>query len=84
TRPSVIGAIRARSRIAATILLCDPSPDSARRPAVDKIIKYGAIAFVIFFVVTAPDSAASIIERAIDGLESIGNGVSEFVTDTAL
>jgi hypothetical protein len=51
---------------------------------VDKIIKYGAIAFVIFFVVTAPDAAASIIERAIDGLESIGNGVSEFVTDTAL
>jgi hypothetical protein len=51
---------------------------------VDKIIKYGAIAFVIFFVVTAPDSAASIINKAIDGLESLGNGVSEFVTDTAL
>lgn len=50
----------------------------------DKIIKYGAIAFVIFFVVTAPDSAASIIDRAINGLESLGNGVSEFVTNTAL
>ena len=50
----------------------------------DKIIKYGAIAFVIFFVVTAPDSAAGIINKAIDGLQSLGNGVSEFVTDTAL
>jgi hypothetical protein len=57
---------------------------SARRPAVDKIIKYGIIAFVIFFVVTSPNTAASIIERAIDGLESLGDGVSEFVADTAL
>ncbi|ABW11562.1 hypothetical protein MXD62_35110 [Frankia sp. Mgl5] len=50
----------------------------------DKIVKYGAIAFLIFFVVTAPDSAASIIDRVFGWLEDIGNGVSEFVTDTAL
>ncbi|MBX6389491.1 MAG: hypothetical protein IRZ08_10910 [Frankia sp.] len=50
----------------------------------DKIVKYAIIAFVIFFVVTAPDSAADIITKAIDGLESIGEGVSEFVTNTAL
>ncbi|WP_322759321.1 hypothetical protein [Frankia sp. Cr2] len=50
----------------------------------DKIVKYGLIAFVIFFVVTAPESAASIINRAIDGIHSAGNGLSNFVTDTVL
>ncbi|ABD10658.1 hypothetical protein ThrDRAFT_00961 [Frankia casuarinae] len=50
----------------------------------DKIIRYGAIAFLIFFVVTAPNSAASIVGRAFDWLQSVGNGVSQFVTDTAL
>jgi hypothetical protein len=51
---------------------------------VDKIVKYGVIAFLIFFVVTAPDSAASIIDRAFGWLQDIGDGVSEFVTNTAL
>ncbi|WP_165485986.1 hypothetical protein [Frankia sp. Cppng1_Ct_nod] len=50
----------------------------------DKIIRYGLIAFVIFFVVTSPSSAASIINRAIDGLQSVGHGLSGFVTDTVL
>ncbi|MBL7495028.1 hypothetical protein I6A84_19080 [Frankia sp. CNm7] len=50
----------------------------------DKIVRYLIIAFLIFFVVTQPDSAASIISKGIDGLESIGNGVSDFVTQTAL
>jgi hypothetical protein len=51
---------------------------------VDKIVKYGLIAFVIFFLVTAPEGAAGIISRAIDGLHSLGNGLSSFVTDAAL
>jgi hypothetical protein len=51
---------------------------------VDKIVKYGAIAFLLFFVVTAPDSAAGIIDRGIDFLEDIGNGMSDFVSDTVL
>lgn len=50
----------------------------------NNIVKYLVIAFVLFFVVTQPDSAASIISKGIDGLESIGNGVSDFVTQTAL
>jgi hypothetical protein len=50
---------------------------------VDKIIKYGIIAFVIFFVVTSPQAAADIIDKAINGLESLGDGVSDFVTNTA-
>jgi hypothetical protein len=56
----------------------------ARRPAVNNIVKYLIIAFVLFFVVTQPDNAANIIQRGIDGLQSIGNGVSDFVTQTAL
>jgi hypothetical protein len=56
----------------------------ARRPAVNNIVKYLLIAFVLFFVVTQPDSAANIIQKGIDGLQSIGNGVSDFVTQTAL
>jgi hypothetical protein len=56
----------------------------ARRPAVNNIVKYLLIAFVLFFVVTQPDSAASIISKGINGLQSIGNGVSDFVTQTAL
>ncbi|SNQ51111.1 conserved hypothetical protein [Frankia canadensis] len=48
----------------------------------DKIIKYAAIAFVIFFVVTAPNSAAGIVHRAFGWLHSWGNGVSEFVSNT--
>jgi hypothetical protein len=51
---------------------------------VDKIVKYLIIAFVLFFVVTQPDNAASIISKGISGLQSIGNGVSNFVTQTAL
>jgi hypothetical protein len=51
---------------------------------VEKIIKYGLIAFVVFFLITAPNSAANIINRAIDGLHSAGSGLSSFVTDTVL
>ena len=50
----------------------------------NNIVKYLLIAFVLFFVVTQPDSAANMIHRGIDGLQSIGNGVSNFVTQTAL
>jgi large-conductance mechanosensitive channel len=64
--------------------LCRNLYISARRPAVNNIVKYLIIAFVLFFVVTQPDSAASIITKGIDGLQSIGNGVSNFVTQTAL
>ena len=50
----------------------------------NNIVKYLIIAFVLFFVVTQPDNAASIISKGIGGLQSIGNGVSDFVTQTAL
>jgi hypothetical protein len=46
---------------------------------VENIIKYGAIAFVIFFFVTAPDSAAHLIHRSLDGLHYLGTHLSTFV-----
>jgi hypothetical protein len=49
---------------------------------VDKLIRYGAIAFVIFFVVTAPDSAASIVHNILGWLQNIGDGASSFVSNT--
>ena len=50
----------------------------------NNIVKYLIIAFVLFFVVTQPDNAAGIISKGLNGLQSIGNGVSTFVTRTAL
>lgn len=48
----------------------------------DKMIKYVAIAFLVFFVITAPNSAAGIVHRALGWLHSWGDGVSEFVSNT--
>ena len=45
-----------------------------------KIVQFGAIAFVIFFVVTSPDSAANLIHSAINGLRDLGNGLGDFVS----
>jgi hypothetical protein len=47
--------------------------------SIQKVIQYGAIAFVIFFVVTAPDSAANLIQSGINGLRDLGHGLSDFV-----
>jgi hypothetical protein len=49
---------------------------------VENLIKYGAIAFVIFFVVSAPDSAAHLVHRGIDGLHYLGTHLSSFVNST--
>jgi hypothetical protein len=46
---------------------------------VENIIKYGAIAFVLFFVLTAPDSAAHLVHRGLDGLHYMGTHLSSFV-----
>lgn len=48
----------------------------------ENLIKYGAIAFVIFFVVSAPDSAAHLVHRGIDGLHYLGTHLSSFVNST--
>jgi hypothetical protein len=39
--------------------------------------------FVVFFVVTQPAGAASFVHTAFGWLGAIGNGFSDFVSDTA-
>jgi hypothetical protein len=46
---------------------------------VENIIKYGAIAFVLFFVLSSPNSAAHLVHRGIDGLHYTGTHLSTFV-----
>jgi hypothetical protein len=45
-----------------------------------KAIQFGLIAFLIFFIVTSPDSASRIIHNIINGLGDLGHGMSDFVS----
>lgn len=45
-----------------------------------KLVNYAAIAFVLFFLITAPTAAAGIVHSAISGLGSLAHGLSNFVT----
>jgi hypothetical protein len=49
---------------------------------VNNLVKYGLIAFLIFFVVTVPGSAADIIHKCIHGLGYLGHHLSDFVNST--
>jgi hypothetical protein len=55
-------------------------PPQEEAMSIQKVIQYGAIAFVIFFVVTSPNSAADLIHSGLNGLRDLGHGVSEFVS----
>lgn len=46
-----------------------------------KYFKWGAIALLIFYVVTQPANAAGLVHSAIGGLENIGTGMGQFVTN---
>ncbi|MGE5287112.1 MAG: hypothetical protein ACM3ML_07910 [Micromonosporaceae bacterium] len=45
-----------------------------------KWVGWAAIAFVLFFLITAPTAAASIVHSAISGLGNVAQGLSNFVT----
>ncbi len=45
-----------------------------------KYLGWAAIAFVVFFLVTNPTSAASIVQSAIHGLGNVAHGLSTFVS----
>ncbi len=45
------------------------------------VIKWGAIALLVFFVVTQPASAADVVRSLGDGLVSIANGFSAFIAN---
>ena len=46
-----------------------------------KLAGYLAIAFVIFYVVTAPSQAADAVESTGDGLRRAGDSVATFFND---
>ena len=43
-----------------------------------KILKWGALAFLVFFVAYRPQSAANIVSTLGNGLLEMANGVGEF------
>jgi hypothetical protein len=45
-----------------------------------KYLGWAAIAFIVFFLLTNPTSAATIVHNAIHGLGSAAHSLSTFVT----
>ncbi len=50
---------------------------------VKSVLPWAFWGFVIFYVVTAPSDAASVVHTAFGWLGALGNGLSEVVSDTA-
>ena len=50
---------------------------------VKKILKWGGLAFLVFFVAYRPHSAADIVSNVGNGLLHIANGVGEFFASVA-
>ena len=48
-----------------------------------KFLKWGAIALLVFFVVTQPSDAAGVVRSLGGGLSNIATGFSAFVTNLA-
>ncbi|WP_018657746.1 hypothetical protein [Actinomadura flavalba] len=48
-----------------------------------KNLRYVAIAFVIFYLLSSPNSAANVVNNAIDQLGNAGGQLSAFVTAIA-
>ncbi|GAA3382758.1 hypothetical protein [Cryptosporangium minutisporangium] len=48
-----------------------------------KFLKWGAVALLVFFVVTQPADAAGVVRSMTNGLVNIASGMSAFVTNLA-
>jgi hypothetical protein len=46
---------------------------------VKKLLTYGAIAFVVFYLVTQPTGAAGVVHGAWNDLGVLGHALSQFV-----
>jgi hypothetical protein len=44
-----------------------------------KLLIWGAVAFVLFYVFTSPDSAAGAVRGMVGGLEDVGNSFAQFL-----
>ena len=49
-----------------------------------KVLTWGGIAFVIYYLATSPDGAANVVTRALDWLKSAGNSMSQFLNHIKL
>jgi hypothetical protein len=49
-----------------------------------KIITWGAIIFVVFYLVTQPTSAGHLITGAVHGLHAAGSSLARFVNSLSL
>jgi hypothetical protein len=44
-----------------------------------KILTWGIVIFIVFYLATQPVGAANVINSAFDALETIGNSLATFV-----
>jgi hypothetical protein len=51
---------------------------------VKKVLTWGAVAFVIYYLATSPQGAANVVTGAIDWLKSAGNSMSSFLNHIRL
>ncbi len=50
---------------------------------VKKIVSWGLLAFLVFYLVTRPAEAAGVVQSLVGGLKNVGVGLSNFVTGLA-
>jgi hypothetical protein len=48
---------------------------------VKKIVRWGLVAFLIFFIVTKPAQAALVAKQLGNGVVDVGNGLGSFFTN---
>ena len=49
-----------------------------------KVLTWGAVAFVIYYLATSPQGAANVVTGALDWLKSAGNSLSAFLNHIKL
>jgi hypothetical protein len=49
-----------------------------------KVLTWGAVAFVIYYLATSPQGAAHVVTGALDWLKSAGNSLSNFLNHIKL
>jgi hypothetical protein len=51
---------------------------------VKKVLTWGGIAFVVYYLATAPQGAAHLVDGAIDWLKNAGNSLAAFINSIRL
>ncbi len=49
-----------------------------------KILQWALIAFVVFYIVTQPTDAATVVKSGVNTLEFTANGFSQFLSQATL